>query len=64
MTQPELYIYLALAALLLSLLPAAVWYCRVPRKKKEELLAEMGSLSAIGLGLGGTTGSQQWATLA
>ena len=61
MSQAELYIYLALAVLLLSLLPAAVFFCRIPRKKKKEVLMEMGSLS-MGLPLdfppSGSTGSQ------
>ena len=60
MSQAELYIYLALAVLLMSLLPAAVFFCRMPRKKKKEVLMEMGSLS-MGLPLGfpsGTVGSQ------
>ena len=60
MSQAELYIYLALAVLLMSLLPAAVFFCRIPRKKKKEVLMEMGNLS-IGLPLGfpsGTVGSQ------
>ena len=62
MNQAELYIYLALAVLLLSLLPAAVFFCRIPRKKKcKEVLMEMGSLS-MGLPLGfppnGSTGLQ------
>ena len=38
MSQAELYIYLALAVLLMSLLPAAVFFCRIPRKKKEVLV--------------------------
>ena len=42
MSQAELYIYLTLAVLLMSLLPAAVFFCRVPRKKKKEMLMEMG----------------------
>ena len=49
MTQPKL----------LVLLPGAVWYCRVPKKKKEELLMEMDNLSAIGFGLAGTTAVTQ-----
>ena len=61
MSQAELYIYLALAVLLMSLLPAAVFFCRIPRKKKKEVLMEMGSLS-MGLPLdfppSGSTGSQ------
>ena len=42
MSQAELYIYLALAVLLMSLLPAAVFFCRIPRKKKKEVFVEMG----------------------
>ena len=42
MSQAELYIYLTIAVLLMSLLPAAVFFCRVPRKKKKEMLMEMG----------------------
>merc|ERR1712130_305457 len=60
MIQPELYIYLALAALLLCFLPAAVFYYRMPRNNKKEVLMEMGSMS-MGLPMGfprGTVGSQ------
>ena len=43
MSEAELYLCLALAALLMSLLPAVVFcFCRMPRKKKKEVLVEMG----------------------
>ena len=54
MSQAELYIYLALAVLLMSLLPAAVFFCRIPRKKKE-VLVETGLQRGL---LSGTAGSQ------
>ena len=55
----ELYIYLALAVLLMSLLPAAVFFCRVLRKKKNEVLVWCQRPTGLQGGLPSSTGGSQ-----
>ena len=59
MSEAQLYLYLVLAGLLVSLLTATVFFWHTTRKMKKEVLVEMGLSMGLQGGLpSGTAGSQ------
>ena len=55
MSQAQLYLYLVLAGLLMSLLTATVFFWRTTRKMKKEVLVEMGLSMGLPMGLPSST---------